>query len=129
MLAHRFSRFWLIYEHDGFSMPDIQWFKSTTGATDSVAFKKFALGTYLSTSNPQQDVTPEYYMEVACTAAGPEAYKYVQIPISLHLKTLDSAQAIFTFWAKSNSGNSGLTINLFQFQGTGVSVAGPGATL
>ena len=114
--------------HDGFSMPDIQFFKQANGATDTLTFTQFLPGQFLNpvSVNPQNlDVTPEFYFNVSCSASGSETYKYIQIPISLHLITMESAPATVTLYARcssaSGTGASTITLSLFQFTGTGTS--------
>lgn len=118
--------------HDGFSMPDIQFFKQATGANDTVTFTKFNPGQFLNpdTIDPQNlDVTPEYYMNFTCAGSGSETSKYIQFPIALHIKSLETTPAIFSFWGRcNNSGGSGgneVSVTLLQFTGTGTSSPSP----
>lgn len=109
--------------NDGFSMPDYVYFKNGTGGTETVSFIKQKNGIFLSTANPSnQDVTPEYYVNVNCTAAGSENLRYIQIPIQVHLKNFESTQATFTIWAQNagSNPNNQITIQLLQYLGTGV---------
>lgn len=102
------------------SMPDISFFKSTTGSTDTVTFNTFSNGSFLSSANPANlDVTPEYYLNLTCSGTGSETFKYIQFPLSLHLKTLDSVPATITFWARCNSGANIITPQIYQYGGTG----------
>lgn len=102
------------------SMADISFFKSTTGATDIITFKTFSDGSFLSSANPANlDVTPEYYLNLSCTGTGSETFKYVQFPLSLHLKTLDSVPATITFWARCNNGANVITPQIYQYGGNG----------
>lgn len=118
--------------NDGFSMPDIIYFKnSSSSASESITFAKFANGSFLSSDNPpNQDVTPEYYLNVTVTAAASETSRYIQIPVQLHVKNLESTQATFTIWAQNGTGNPNnqISIQLLQFLGTGV-VSPAAATL
>ena len=55
-----------------------------------------------------------------CTSPGTgELYKCIQIPICLHLNTLQNQLVTVTYWAQSNSGASSIQIGLRQFVGTG----------
>lgn len=108
-------------QHDGFQAAqasDVRFIKSKTGANDTITFMPFGLGnTPLST-----DVTPEYYLNFTCAGATTgETSKAIQIPISLHVKTLESQDATFTIQAQNvgGSANNTLTINIFQFLGSG----------
>lgn len=111
-------------QHDGFSMPDIQFIKNTTGAVETITFTPFPLGV-----NPLQgDITPEFYINHNCTAlqAG-ETLKVYQFPISLHVETLESVEASVTIQAQSGSGsaNNIITLYIYQFLGTGVTSPSP----
>jgi hypothetical protein len=113
--------------HDGFNMPDWQFIKNVNDGTDTLTFTKFTAGQFLNTSavNPQnQDVTPEFFLNYACTGAGSSTSKYVQVPISLHIKTLESTPVVLPFWYRLNSsggtGGNQLTISILQFAGSGV---------
>ncbi len=110
-------------QHDGFSMPEMRFIKNIAGATDTITFNKFAAGT-----NPlQNDITPEYYCNVACTAAQTgETLKVIQIPISLHIKNLEGVTASVVLHAQNQAGSNSITLNLYQFAGTGVTSPAPG---
>jgi hypothetical protein len=112
--------------HDGFSMPDWEFIKSANDGTDTLTFTKFNAGQFLNTSsvNPQnEDVTPEFYLNYTCSGAGTSTSKYVQVPISLHIKTLETTPAVLTLWTRLNSdggtGGNLLTVSILQFAGTG----------
>ena len=114
-------------QHNGFSMPDIRFQKSTTGGVDTLTFKKFASGDPAG-QVLQNDITPEYYLNLMCTGIKTgETYKYVQIPISLHIKTLESVDATLVIHAQNVGGGSGnqITIKINQFLGTGAAVNPP----
>jgi hypothetical protein len=107
--------------HDGFSMPDIIYLKNKTGATETVSFNVFA-----QVNGADQiivnDITPEYYLNVNCSGATTgETLKCIQIPISLHIKSLAGATFTIVFDAQNNGGaaNGVLTAAIFQFLGTG----------
>lgn len=104
--------------HDGFSMPDLQFFKDIPGAVETVTFLPFLKG-----STPllgKGDITPEFYLNHHCTTAGTESIKYYQIPIVLHIKNLESEEATFTIDAQSlgSSASSVLQFGIYQFTGT-----------
>jgi hypothetical protein len=107
--------------HDGLSMPDWRYISDVTGGTDTLTFTKFPAGTTLGASN--QDVTPEYYLNFTCTGAGTATYKNVQVPLSLHLKTLELVPAVLVIWARCNSsggtGGNQITLTNLQYTGTG----------
>jgi hypothetical protein len=112
--------------HDGFSMPDWRYISDVSGGNDTLTFIKFAAGSFLNSPQvePQNlDVTPEYYINFTCTSAGTSSYKYIQVPLSLHVKTLESVPAVFVIWARctSSSGTGGSTITLttLPYMGTG----------
>jgi hypothetical protein len=105
-------------QHDGFSMPDVRFIKNINGATDNITFIPFGLG-----NDPLvNDITPEVYLNFDCSAAQVgETSKYIQIPISYHIKTLENVPATITLQAQNVTGNTNntLTISILQFLGTG----------
>lgn len=114
-------------QHDGFTMPDINYLKNASGGpSDTVSFVKFPQGT-----SPvlQNDITPEFFIEHVCAGSGGgESIKCYQFPISLHLQTLDLAEFTVTIQAINNgSGPSGstITLKLYQFAGTGKTSIAP----
>jgi hypothetical protein len=104
-------------QHDGFSYPDIRFLKDAAGATESAVFQKFAVGSG-AFSNA---VRPEYYLNHVSTGVGAETYKKYLFPISLHIATLDSVEAIFSVFLKLNNGNSNgtVTAKILQYMGSG----------
>jgi len=107
-------------QHDGFSMPDVQFFKSNTSATDSLTFTPFLPS---NTTVISGFVTPEYYINHHCTSQGSgETYKYYQFPIALHLQNLANQPFTFSMQAQNGgTGSSDINIKLLQFTGTGTS--------
>lgn len=108
--------------HDGYSLPDIRFIKDITGANDTITFNKFPLG-----SPPGQvlpgDITPEYYLNFQCTAPQlGEILKVINIPISLHVETLESVPASISIYMQNVAGNANnqITLYIYQFLGTGV---------
>jgi hypothetical protein len=108
-------------QHDGYmasNLNDIRFVKSVNGATDTVTFTSFGLN-----NDPLvDDITPEYYLNLQCSAtqAG-ETRKSVLIPISFHIKTLESVNATVTIQGQNVAGStsSTITLNIYQFTGTG----------
>lgn len=114
-------------QHDGMTMTDIQYFKNTKDATETLTFNKF-VGNFAD-NILTNDVTPEFYLNLNCTGAGTETSKYIQIPIQLHVDNLSGyTQASVSIWAQDVGGNPNnqITLKLFQFLGTGVT--SPSAT-
>ena len=111
-------------QHDGFSMPDWRFIKNIAGATDTLTFKKFSLGSTQLTGDP----TPEWYVNFNCSAlqAG-ETQKSIQVPLSLHLKTMTGLEGTFTFQARNAPGaqTNIIKINTLEFCGTGATSPGP----
>lgn len=113
-------------QHDGYTMPDISFFKNANGATDTLTFFEFVPPSS-GTTFPDQifspdDVTPEFYFNMNCTGAGSETTKYLQIPICLHVKSLSGyANATVRIWAMAvpGSSNGTLTLGIFQYLGSG----------
>lgn len=103
-------------QHDGFHQPDIRFIKNITGGADSLTFYSFSSG-----SDPFENaIRPEYYLSHLCTSAISNDVKYYQFPISLHLKTLDSVDAVSSILAKGNDGNSNnkITLKLVKYYGS-----------
>jgi len=119
-------------QHDGFSMPDIQFMKSTTGATDTITFNRFVapstttMPTFADQILPN-DVTPEFYLNLNCTGAGSETSKYIQIPISLHIASLSGAKCTVAIDMMNVSGNVNnvVTLSILQYLGTGAAANPP----
>jgi hypothetical protein len=113
-------------QHDGFTMSDIQFYKNANGATDTLTFFEFVPPSS-GTTFPDQvfgniDVTPEFYFNMNCTGAGTETTKYLQIPITLHVKSLSGyTNLTVRVWAMAvpGSSNGSITIGLFQYLGSG----------
>lgn len=114
-------------QHDGYTMADIQFFKNANGANDTLTFYEFVPPS-AGTTFPDQifsptDVTPEFYFNLNCTGAGAETSKYLQIPISLHVKSLSGyTSAFIRVWAMAvpGSSNGEITLDIFQYLGSGV---------
>lgn len=105
-------------QHDGYSMPDIQFLKDKVGdaGLDTITFKTFPIGTQALNG----DVSPEYYLEFQCTNVGTSTFKSIQIPISLHLLTLGSyGLCSFSIQAKGISGNQTFGVSLLTYTGSG----------
>lgn len=107
-------------QHDGFlnTMADITFVKNANGATDVATFTQFTNINRLGT-----EPTPEFYLNMSCNNSGSsETIKYIQIPICLHVDNLSGySTATATIWTQDVSGaaNNNLTLNLYQFLGTG----------
>jgi hypothetical protein len=113
-------------QHDSFSMPDIIFIKNGTAApsSDTIIFGRFPQNAGQTLTG---DITPEYYLDFHCTANGSDTYKYIQIPISLHLSTLGGAlNCTVSFQGLAVSGTSPTVgIQIFPFAGTGVTSPAP----
>lgn len=112
-------------QHDGFSMPDFRYIRNAnTSVTESIAFNIFA--EQLAPPIIEGDIQPEYYITHNCTADSSGAtLKIYQFPISLHQATLANQNVTFTIQGKSTSGSASITVNLYQFCGTGVASPAP----
>ncbi len=102
-------------QHEGYTNGDIQFLKSTTGATDNLAFLPM-------TEVLDDDITPEYYLNMECsgTQAG-ETVKCIQYPISLHVATLSNVPATVVFQGQNVAGstNNYVDLYIYQYLGTG----------
>ena len=103
-------------QHEGYtSNSDIRFIKSATGATDSLSFLPM-------TATFSNDITPEFYLNMQCTATTPgETVKCIQYPISLHINTLQNVSGTIVFWGQNVGGgvNNYVDIQLYQYLGTG----------
>lgn len=108
-------------QHDGFDMnlstgmSDIRFIKDATGADDTITFFE------MSTSALGNYVTPQYGLNFHCTSTGSsETVKYIQIPISLHLKSLQGVDVSVVIFAQNISGspNNYIYLNILQYTGT-----------
>ena len=113
-------------QHDSFSSPDIVMARSNTTATDVVNFYSFPKLPPTSAPTVTNDITPEYYLQSYCSANGSgETYKFIQIPISLHIATVAGVSATFTMQAQNigatTAAASTVTVSIYQYTGTGSS--------
>lgn len=109
-------------QHDGFSMPDINFIRSAAGGgstSETCTINAFSATSPATFSN---DIVPEYYINHTCqTAATGETFKCYQFPITFHTETLSGQSFIFTIQTKSISGSATLTPGIYSFVGSGVS--------
>jgi len=116
-------------QHDGFQYPDVTFFKTNTTATDTLTFTPFPFVPIGSTTNTIliNDITPEYYINHACTVAGSgQTQKAYFFPISLHVNTLANVSFTATIQAQNNGsvGAGQNVIKLFIYQDTGQGTTG-----
>lgn len=96
---------------------DIAFIKNNTNSTDTYSFVDFILG-----DNPLTgDACPLYYFNYSCTniGAGGETLKSIIIPINSKLQTLSNQPFTLTIWARCNSGNNELSLQLYNYYGDG----------
>lgn len=105
-------------QHDGFSMPDVQFIKNNLSANETCTFKAFPLQSALTVPNTN---TPEYYIAHDCTtiASSVETIKCYQFPISLHINNLANLNFTTSIIASSST-SSAIELQLYQFTGTTV---------
>jgi hypothetical protein len=108
-------------QHDGFRLPDIQFMKNNTSATDVLTFTPFPLA---NTQPIDNYIVPEYYANHICNVAGSgETQKFYQFPISLHVNTLANVPFTVAIQAQngggSSTGQNAITLYIFQDTGTG----------
>lgn len=114
--------------HEGFTLtssltaPDICLIKNNTAASDTVSFVDFGIGSNALTP----DITPPQYLNYTCsnTPVG-ETFKYIQIPITQNVNYLSGQEVTASIWARCNSGNNVLSLNMFQFFGDGTAASAP----
>jgi len=116
-------------QHDGFSMPDIQYQQAILTGTNTVTFTPFPLGNSQPVQNTNT-ISPEYYINHVCSVAGTgQTQKCYQFPISLHLNTIANQPFTFSIQAQNVGGTSVganvITIYLLQFTGTGGTPVAP----
>jgi hypothetical protein len=115
-------------QHDGYRLPDINFVKNNTAATDAVTFTPFPIAIKPVIAN---DITPEYYLSHNCSAAGAgETSKYYSFPIYLHVNTLANIPFTVSIQAQNGATGSGvgqnvITLSLLQDLGTGQPAATP----
>ena len=102
-------------QHDGYTFDhsDIRFVKNIIGANDSISFPECP--------TLPNAITPEYCLEFQCagTQVG-ETVKCFQIPISLHVKTLQNVPFSFRFWGESLNGTKDINVSIYQYLGAGV---------
>ncbi len=114
-------------QHDGFSMPDLNYIKTNNSATETISFASFAQS---DTPILVGDITPEFYINHNCSGAGSsETLKVYQIPISLSTQSLVSVQASVTIQAINFAGAANGTLQLFYYQFLGTGAASPNPVL
>jgi hypothetical protein len=104
-------------QNDGFSMPDFNYIKNSTGGVENISFLKFP-----SSSNPvlKGDPMPEFYINHDCAAQDPGvSLKCYQFPIALHTENLAGSSASISIQARSNNSGTILSASLYKFTGTG----------
>lgn len=109
-------------QHDGYTLSDIIFIKNIAGATDIATFSVIPQIAGLDQIFTN-DITPEYQLNMQCTATVPgETNKAIQIPISLHVKSLAGVSGTIVIEAQNvaSSPNNTISISIFQFLGTGV---------
>jgi hypothetical protein len=102
-------------QHDGYTNGDIRFLKNVAGANDDLAFLPM-------TAVLDEDITPEYYLNMQCTASqAGETVKCIQYPISLHVDTLQNVLATLVIQAQNVAGNTNnfLDIQIYQYLGSG----------
>lgn len=105
-----------------FTSPDICLIKNNTAASDTVSFIDFGIGSNALTP----DITPPEYLNYTCTNTPVgETFKYIQIPITQDVNYLSGQEVTATIWARCNSGNNVLSLNMYQFFGDGTAASTP----
>lgn len=105
-------------QHDGYTNGDIRFIKNVAGANDDIAFLPM-------TEVLDDDITPEFYLNMKCTALQPgETTKCIQYPISLHIVTLQNVLATVVFQGQNVAGNVNnyVDIQIYQYLGAGALV-------
>lgn len=102
-------------QHDGFSMPDINYIKNNISCSESISILPLP-----NNSTIGADIAPEFYINHNCTAQGTgEVFKVYQFPISLHLNSINNALFTVTLQGQCVSGANEIKVNLYNFYGTG----------
>jgi hypothetical protein len=115
-------------QHDGFSMPDIQFLKNNITGTDVLTFTPFAASdSAVIVQNNMTYTTPEYYINHSCNSTGSgETQKCYQFPIALHLNNLANIPFTVSIQAQwAGSGSQVIELYLLQYTGTGTSSPNP----
>lgn len=111
-------------QHDGYTNGDIRFIKDVTGGNDDLIFASMADAGY----ELENDITPEFYLEMECSNGNGETVKCIQYPISLHVATLAGQPYTLVLPAINIDGaaNGYLDLYIYQYTGTG---AGSASTL
>lgn len=105
-------------QHDGFTMPDILYFKNANDGTEEISFNNFVTDDQLT-----GDPTPQYYLDLDCTVAGTESQKFIQIPLMSSIFSLSGfLDSTVTLQAINFNPGSPITITvgILQYLGSGV---------
>ncbi len=103
--------------HAAIYTPDIYYTRPDGSLTDAITMTPFAPpgSTPLNLDN-----TPEYYLNYKCTAVpSGSSVKGIAFPVVSHLKTLENQQMTFSIWGQGISGSQVLSIQYYQYTGTG----------
>lgn len=102
--------------HEAFHEPDLRFIKNSTTAADTLEFIEFGVGDTPFGS----EITPAYFLRYVCNnTPSPETIKCIQFPIISNVKNLGNQDCTFKFWARCNSGDPQVTINIYPYYGTG----------
>lgn len=107
--------------HSGLTFPDIVFIREgTVSGTDAVSFVPFTTDPGIGINPISPDFLTYYYMRYACTVAGGETFKGIQIPISKYVNNLSGKQLTLTFYARHPAGTQNqLNFFLYQYFGSG----------
>lgn len=111
-------------QHDGFTMPDICYFRSNiSDGAETISFKTFT-NSFADNVFQGKDPLPQYYLDIHCSNVTTESVKYIQIPLNSSLYALSGlTDDVFTLEAYNViSGTTAIiTVGIFQYWGSGTS--------
>jgi hypothetical protein len=108
-------------QHDGFTMPDILYFKDVKDGSETINFQNF-VGNYPDNSLGTSPV-PQYYLDIDGTTPGTSTQRFIQIPLDSSVFNLSGFPAT-TFSLQAidvlNTGTTTLGLGVLQYLGTGI---------
>lgn len=108
---------------DGFG--DIRFRKNLNVCTDQVTVNEFLTGE----DALDGDITPRLYCNYTSNAVVGDSDKYYEIPLLSDVQSLSNNQISVTVWARANSTNQTIILEIYQFFGDGVGASTPVKTI
>lgn len=107
---------------DGFG--DIRFRKDVDVCTDRITITQFLTGEDALTG----DITPRQYCNYISNDVIGDANKYYEIPLLSDVQSLSNNQISVSVWARANTINQTIILQIYQFFGDGIGASSPVAT-